>query len=84
MERIVMNELLDVGPGGHVTRGRILAVARWDSAPIRRAVNQARKEGRLIDLTYGRACRWVFFLDSGHVALGTKSEMVLEESEKPK
>lgn len=76
-----MNELMDVGPGGHLARRRIIAVARWDSAPVRRAVNQARKEGRLIDLTYGRACRWVFFLDSGHLALGVKSDLVLEESE---
>ena len=76
-----MNELLDVGPGGHIARRRVIAVARWDSAPIRRAVAQARKEGRLIDLTYGRACRWVFFLDSGHVVLGIKSDLYSEESE---
>lgn len=77
-----MNNLLDIGPGGHIARQRIVAVARWDSAPIRRAVNHARKEGRLIDLTYGRACRWVFFLDSNHVVLGTKSDLFSEESEK--
>lgn len=77
-----MNNLLDVGPGGQIARQRVIAVARWDSAPIRRAVNQARKEGRLIDLTYGRACHWVFFLDSGHVALGVKTDLISEESEK--
>jgi hypothetical protein len=77
-----MNDLMEVGPAGSIARRRIVAVARWDSAPVRRAVTQARKEGRLIDLTYGRACRWVFFLDSGHVALGTKSDLFLEESEK--
>ena len=67
-----MNVFLDIGPAGSVARQRVVAVARWDSAPIRRAAQQARKEGRLIDLTYGRACRWVFFLDSGHVVLGTQ------------
>lgn len=77
-----MNDLLDAGPGGHIARRRIIAIARWDSAPVRRAVNQARKEGRLIDLTYGRACRWVIFLDSGHLALVSRSDLVLEESEK--
>lgn len=59
---------------------RVVAVGRWDSAPIRRLTRQARKEGRLIDLTYGRACYWVFFMDSGHVVLGTQSGS-LEESE---
>jgi regulator of extracellular matrix RemA (YlzA/DUF370 family) len=77
-----MKELLDVGPGGSVARQRVVAVGRFDSTPIRRAVNVARKEGRLIDLTFGRACRWVFFLDSGHVVLATKSELLSEEGER--
>ncbi len=64
--------LLWAGPGGQVARSRIIAVARWDSAPIRRAARQARREGRLIDLTYGHACAWVIFLDSGHLALATE------------
>lgn len=68
-----MNELQNAGPGGMVAARRVVAVGRWDSAPIRRAARQAKMEGRLIDLTYGHACRWVFFLDSGHVVMGTRS-----------
>ena len=79
-----MNEFMDIGPGGNVARKRVVAVGRFDSAPIRRTVNQARKDGRLIDLTFGRACKWVFFLDSGHVVLATKSELISEESEMKK
>ncbi len=75
-----MNNLFEIGQGGSVAVQRVVAIGRWDSAPIRRAVRQARKDGRLIDLTYGQACRWVFFLDSGHVVLGTTS-LSLEESE---
>lgn len=77
-----MNDFMDIGPGGVVARKRIVASGRFDSAPIRRAAHQARKEGRLIDLTYGRACKWVFFLDSGHVVLAATSELSSEESEK--
>lgn len=77
-----MNEFMDIGPGGNVARKRVVAVGRFDSAPIRRAANLARKEGRLIDLTFGQACKWVFFLDSGHVVLATKSEIDSEESER--
>lgn len=76
-----MNNLMEIGPGGTVARQRIVAVGRFDSAPIRRAVRQARKEGRLIDLTFGHSCKWVFFLDSGHVVLATKSDVPSEESE---
>ena len=64
--------LLWAGPGGQVARARIVAVGRWESAPIRRAVRQARREGRLIDLTYGHACAWVIYLDSGHLVLATE------------
>ena len=76
-----MNKFLEIGPGGSVARQRVVAMGRWDSAPIRRAARLARKEGRLIDLTYGQACRWVFFLDSGHVVLGTQSVLNSDESE---
>lgn len=77
-----MNDFMDIGPGGAVARKRIVASGRFDSAPIRRAVHQARKEGRLIDLTYGQACKWVFFLDSGHVVLAATSDLTSEESER--
>lgn len=76
-----MNEFLDIGPGGSVSRRRIVAIGRWDSAPVRRAAYMARKEGRLIDLTYGQACRWVIFLDSGHVALGAKPVLGMTDKE---
>ena len=56
-------------PGGWVNWHRLIALARYSSAPIRRAVIQARKEGRLIDLTFGQATRWVAFSDSGHLLL---------------
>jgi regulator of extracellular matrix RemA (YlzA/DUF370 family) len=77
-----MKEFSDVGEGGIVARQRVVAVGRFISTPIRRAVHLARKEGRLIDLTFGRACKWVFFLDSGHVVLANTSDLILDESEK--
>jgi hypothetical protein len=64
--------LWPVGPGGLVAAERIVAVGRYDSAPIRRAVRLARTQGKLIDLTYGKACLWVIYLDSGHLALASE------------
>lgn len=57
------------GLGGLVARERIVAIGRWESAPIRRAARQARQTNRLIDLTFGYACKSVVFMDSGHVVL---------------
>ncbi len=61
--------LWPVGEAGLVAPDRVLAAGRWDSAPVRRAARVAKAEGRLIDLTFGRACKWVLFLDSGHLVL---------------
>jgi len=77
-----MNDFMKIGMGGSVARGRIVASGRFNSMPIRRVVHQARKDGRLIDLTFGRACKWVFFLDSGHVVLAATSDLNSDESEK--
>lgn len=61
--------LWPVGIAGLVAPERVIVAGRWESAPIRRAAHKAKTEGRLIDLTYGRACKWVLFLDSGHLVL---------------
>ena len=75
--------LWPVGTGGLVAPERVIVAGRWDSAPIRRAVRKARQDGRLIDLTYGRACKWVMFLDSGHLVLAAvpMPVAVLEDEE---
>lgn len=59
---------VEVGFGGAVAGERVVAAARADSAPVRRAVRRASERGLLIDLTYGRQVQTVLFLDSGHVA----------------
>lgn len=69
--RIKRPYLWPVGEGGMVQPDRVIAVGRWESSPIRRAARQARTEGLLIDLTFGKACKWVLFLDSGHLALAS-------------
>ena len=39
-----MNEFQEIGLAGSLSLQRVIAVGRYDSAPIRRAVRQARKE----------------------------------------
>jgi regulator of extracellular matrix RemA (YlzA/DUF370 family) len=61
--------LWTIGKGGMVAPERILAVGLWKSAPVRRMARQAKGAGKLIDLTYGEACQWAIFLDTGYVVL---------------
>ncbi|MBI3733376.1 MAG: DUF370 domain-containing protein, partial [Chloroflexi bacterium] len=63
------SEFVHVGYGGIVAVNRVLAIASPDSAPVKRMVRQANKDGRIINLTYGRKAKAVLVLDSGHIAL---------------
>ena len=69
--------------GGFVATDRIVAVGKYRSAPIRRSANEAKRKGRLVDLTYGKSSEWVLFLDSGHLVLssGAIPFMIIDEPE---
>ena len=61
--------LVNVGYGNTVNSDRLLAIVSPDSAPIRRLVQDARDEARVIDATCGRKTRAVLIMDSGHIIL---------------
>lgn len=60
---------LSLGPGAAIARGRMVAVATPESAPIERLIQMAGKEGRLIDLTFGGRMRAVVVMDTGHLII---------------
>lgn len=62
-------KLINIGFGNIVSAGRIIAIVSPESAPIKRAVSEARERGMLIDATYGRRTRAVIVADSGHIIL---------------
>ena len=61
--------LVNVGYGNMVNADRVLAIVGPESAPIRRLVQDARDDSRVIDATCGRRTRAVLILDSGHIVL---------------
>lgn len=61
--------LVNVGYGNTVNADRLLAIVSPDSAPIRRMVQDARDESRVIDATCGHRTRAVLIMDSGHLVL---------------
>jgi len=62
-------EFVNIGFGNMVSVNRIVAIAGPDSAPIKRLVQDAREEGRVIDVSCGRRTRAVIITDSDHVIL---------------
>ena len=54
-----------------VSVDRILSIISPDSAPVKRIIQDAREDGRLIDSTYGRRTRAVIIADTNHVILSS-------------
>ncbi len=66
-----MNEFVDIGAGGFVAVNRIVAVVSPDSAPVKRAVAEARERGRVVDASGGKKTLSVIFTDSDIVILSS-------------
>ena len=60
-------ELVHIGFGSIINMNRVLAIIDPDSAPIKRMIQQAREENKLIESTYGRKTKALIILDSGHL-----------------
>ena len=60
-------ELVNIGFGGLIAAGRLVALVSPDSAPVKRLGQEARERGMLIDASFGRKTQAVLVMDSGHV-----------------
>ena len=62
-------KFINIGFGNMVSANRIVAIAGPDSAPIKRLVQDAKEDNRVIDVSCGRRTRAVIITDSEHVIL---------------
>ncbi len=60
-------QTVNLGFGSVINAERIIAVVSYESAPIKRQVQNAREAGTLIDVTYGRKTRAVVIMDSAQL-----------------
>ena len=60
---------VNIGHGNLVAASRIIAVVSPDSAPMKRLIQDAREDGRALDVTGGRKTRCVLIADTGHIIL---------------
>jgi len=67
-------KFINIGFGNMVSAGRIIAIAGPDSAPIKRLVQDAKEDDRVIDVSCGRRTRAVIITDSDHVILSAIQE----------
>lgn len=77
-------EPVHVGFGGIVAADRIVAILDPNSQPVRRMVRRAKKEGTVIDMTYGRKTRTVIVMDTGHIiTAAVQPETILNRLRQP-
>ena len=62
-------KFINIGFGNLVAVTRIVAIANPDSAPIKRLVQDAKDDNRIIDVSCGRRTRADIITDSEHVIL---------------
>ena len=61
--------LINIGFGNMVAVDRIVAVVNPDSAPVKRLIQEARDDKRLLDATQGRRTRAVIMTGSNQIVL---------------
>lgn len=69
--------VLNVGFYNFVLTDKIVALVSSESAPMRRAVQNLRKEGNVIDATQGRRTKSVVFTTGSTVILSAISQETL-------
>ena len=62
-------EPVHVGFGNILAMNRVIAIVSPNSAPTKRAIQEGRNKGQLIDMTNGRRTKAVIITDSGHIIL---------------
>ena len=62
-------KFINIGFGNMVAAERVVAVVSPDSAPIKRLIQDAKDQGRTIDVSCGRRTRAIIITDSEHVIL---------------
>ncbi len=60
-------KFINIGFGNMVAADRIVTIVSPDSAPIKRLMQDAKSEGRVIDVSCGRRTRAVIITDSNHI-----------------
>ena len=70
---MAVQQLVNVGFGNYVLASRVVAIVNPASSPMRRLRDDARAEGRLVDVSQGRKTRAILVTDSNHVILSAIS-----------
>ena len=72
-----MVEMINIGFSSVIPKNRIIGIDETGSSPIKRMINRAKDENRVIDVSHGRKIKSVIWLDNGTVYLSSVSVATL-------
>ncbi len=72
-------KFVDIGNGNYVSKSRVVSIVTPDSLPVRRLMQDAKNEGRAIDITCGKKTKSVVITDSDHYIFSPEESSVLAE-----
>ncbi|MDO4633182.1 MAG: DUF370 domain-containing protein [Eubacteriales bacterium] len=78
-----MSRLINVGFGNVVNTAKIVAVVNPEAAPIKRLIQNAKQDGRLIDATQGRRTKSVIITEEDHIVLSALQSETLVKRFRP-
>lgn len=64
-----MLKFVNIGFGNLINAGKVVTVVSPDAAPVKRLIQSAREEGRVIDATQGRKTKGVLVTEDAYVIL---------------
>jgi len=71
--------LLHIGQGNFVNMNKVLSVVDYNSTPVHRDVQEAKKMGKLINATKGRLTKTVMYMTDGYILLSAIDPAVIFE-----
>jgi extracellular matrix regulatory protein A len=69
--------VMNIGFGNYVVKEKVVAIVSADSAPMRRAIQEARRVGQLVDATQGRRTRSAIFTDGRQIIISGLNQETL-------
>lgn len=72
--------MLHVGYKNYVSKDKILAITRADSAPLRRIRLAMRNENKLVECTNGKETKSLIFLRDGTIVASANTTKTLKEN----
>jgi len=70
-------EFINAGHGNLISAHRVIAIVDTKSNPLKRLIDDAEEQGKLINISHGRKWRSAIIFDSNHVVLSSISPETL-------